>query len=113
MVAKNNNFVNFFIFLIFQQFFCERNQENLVKKFQKTVGFFRNNQENKDGLDSMDYFLEEIEKYRKDKIKQEKIGEIYQSFEKKREDLLHNLELRDQKICETKLNQSLDMVPNI
>ena len=57
-----------------------------------------------------DYFLDEIEKYRKDKIRQEKLGEMYQEFERRRENLLKTLELKDEKINKSKLNRSLEMV---
>lgn len=93
-----------------------RNQEDLLKKFQKTVGYLRKNKEkNKNLFESgeiADYFFEEIEKYRKDKFRQEKLGEMYQEFERRRENLLKNLELKDQKINKTKLNRSLEMVFN-
>ena len=91
----------------------DRKQEELLKRFQKTVGFLRKTKENKNLFDSgeiADYFIDEIEKYRKDKIRQEKLGEMYQDFERKREDLLRNLELKDEKILKTKHNKSLEMV---
>ena len=113
MGAKSRNIVFFFYYLSLFWIFI-RNQEDLLKKFQKTVGYLRKNKEkNKNLFESgeiADYFLDEIEKYRKDKIRQEKLGEMYQEFERRREGLLKNLELKDEKINKTKLNRSLEMV---
>ena len=108
-------FVLIFYSLQFQSivfFLIFRSHENLIKDFQKTVGFLRSKKISNIEGDSKisDFFFEEIEKFQKDKMRQEKLGEIYQNSEKKREDLLNNLDLKEQKIKKTKHHKSLEMV---
>lgn len=57
-----------------------------------------------------DFFFEEIERFQKDKIRQEKLGEIYKNFETKKEQLINNLNLKEQRIQKTKMHKSLEMV---
>ena len=75
------------------------------------MGLLRNfKKEMQEDIDSEHVFLEEIDKFQKDKLRQEKIGQLYQNSENKKEILLKAMELKNQKIQKAKLNRSMEMV---